>query len=344
MKKLFAIALLLGMLLTACQSGDEAQGSTKKEAASQQQKEEKKEITKDEIDLNTKPNEAGQIMILMYHNISTPEAEWVRTPENFRKDLQALYDQGYLPISLTDYVNGNITAPAGKSPYVLTFDDGRENNFNYLEDGSINPDSAVGIIMEFAEKYDDFEPRATFFVNGTGRFGPKEEVQKKFDFLVENGMEVGNHTINHPNMKTLDASGVQREIGGQKAYLEESFSKPYNINTLALPFGSRPDKSLYNYLETGSYEGKDYKNIAILNVGWDPNPSPYHTDFDPLAIHRVRASETNVDDVGIYDWIEILKNHPKRRFVSDGAANIVTVPQGLEENVKAPEGKELLVY
>ena len=78
MKKLFAIALLLGMLLTACQSGDEEQGSTKEEAASQQQKTEKKEITKEEIDLNTKPNEAGQIMILMYHNISTPDRKSTR--------------------------------------------------------------------------------------------------------------------------------------------------------------------------------------------------------------------------------------------------------------------------
>ncbi len=280
----------------------------------------------------------------MYHNIGTPEAEWVRTPENFRKDLQALYDRGYLPISLTDYVYGNIDTPVGKSPYVLTFDDGRQNNFRYLEDGSIDPDCAVGIIMEFSKKYEDFNANGSFFVNGTGRFGPKEEVQKKFDFLVENGMEVGNHTINHPNMKTLDASGVQREIGGQKNYLEESFTKPYNINTLALPFGSRPEKHLQDYLEKGTYEDKEYKNIAILNVGWDRNPSPYHTDFDPLGIHRVRASETNVDDVGIYDWMEILEKNPERRFVSDGAENIVTVPSSLKEKVAVPEGKELLAY
>lgn len=344
MKKILVIVVLVGMILYSCRQGENINLKGKENSTEMESSKEKEKINKEDIDLSVKPNEAGQIMILMYHNISTPEAEWVRTPENFRKDLQALYDAGYLPISLTDYVNGNINTPAGKSPYVLTFDDGRKNNFNYLEDGSINPDSAVGVIMEFTEKYDDFEPRASFFINGSGRFGPEEEVQKKFDFLVEQGMEVGNHTIGHPDMKTLNAEGVQKEIGGQKNYLEKSFSKPYNINTLALPFGSRPDKSLQNYLETGSYDGVEYKNIAILNVGWDPNPSPYHTDFDPLAIHRVRASETNVDDVGIYNWMEILKNNPNRRYVSDGAANIITVPSGLEENIQVPEGKEMLVY
>ena len=43
---------------------------------------------KSEIDLGLKPNEAGKIMVLMYHNIGEPEAEWVRTPANFRKDLE----------------------------------------------------------------------------------------------------------------------------------------------------------------------------------------------------------------------------------------------------------------
>ncbi|MFZ5944083.1 MAG: hypothetical protein ACOYVD_08230 [Bacillota bacterium] len=42
-----------------------------------------------EIDLQqVKPNEVGQIMVLMYHAIGEPEAEFRRTPENFRNDLQ----------------------------------------------------------------------------------------------------------------------------------------------------------------------------------------------------------------------------------------------------------------
>lgn len=301
-------------------------------------------LTKKDVDLSKNPNEAGQVMVLMYHNIKEPEAEWVRSPENFRKDLERLYEEGYRPLSLKDYVAGNITTPAGFSPVVLTFDDGRENNFKYLEDGSIDPHCAVGILLDFAKEHEDFEAKATFFINGTERFGSKEQVTKKFDFLIENGMDIGNHTMGHPIMNKLDGVGVQKEIGGQKLYLEESISSDYDINTLALPFGSRPDKSLQNLLEKGTYEGKDYKNIAILNVGWDPNPSPYSKDFNAAAIHRITASETNVDGVGIYDWMGILKSNPERRFISDGVPNVVTLPEANADTVTVPEGKEILTY
>jgi len=42
-------------------------------------------VTEKEI-LKYMPNELGQIMILMYHKIGSPESEWMRTPQNFRQD------------------------------------------------------------------------------------------------------------------------------------------------------------------------------------------------------------------------------------------------------------------
>ena len=52
------------------------------------------------------PNELGRIMILEYHLIGYPEADWRRTPENFRKDLQMLYDKEHpdFPLTATFYV------------------------------------------------------------------------------------------------------------------------------------------------------------------------------------------------------------------------------------------------
>ena len=55
-----------------------------------------------------RPNELGEIPIWMYHNIREPEAIWVRTPENFRADLQRFYDLGYRLVSLTDVVINNM--------------------------------------------------------------------------------------------------------------------------------------------------------------------------------------------------------------------------------------------
>ncbi|HEY7437429.1 MAG TPA: hypothetical protein VIE41_19975, partial [Methylomirabilota bacterium] len=40
-------------------------------------------------------NELGRVMILEYHKIDNPEGRWTRTPENFRRDLQRLWERGY---------------------------------------------------------------------------------------------------------------------------------------------------------------------------------------------------------------------------------------------------------
>lgn len=284
MKKIMIICLCLLLFMVSCSKNEEE--GTAQESVEEQPKELTLQEQKDQIDLSKKPNEFGQIMVLMYHNFGE-EDTWTRSPENFRKDLQTLYDQGYRPISLIDYVTGNITTEAGYKPIVITVDDSRENNFRYLEDGRIDPDCGVGILVNFHDEHPDFPLEATFFSNGEVPFREMGYDEKKLNQLIELGMDLGNHTVNHPDFSEYtNAKDIQFEIGSQANYLESLAPSGYKVNTLALPFGSRPDESLEVYLQKGSYENKDYENIAILNVGWDPDRSPYHTDFNPLSIRR----------------------------------------------------------
>ena len=285
------------------------------------------------IDLSVKPNEAGKVMILMYHNIGEEEKTWTRTPENFRRDLETLYEKGYRPVSLVDYVRGSFDISAGTTPFVFTFDDGNENNFRYLETDNgwkIDPDCAVGILEAFREEHEDFNPQASFFVYGSRPFRQEELIEKKLQFLVNNGYFVGNHSWGHDDYKEekyIDPQMVMKSLGKNVAYLE-TFLEAGTVNTLALPYGNRPkDESAEMALVDGSYEGTEYENVAVLNVGWDPNKSPFHKDFDPTSIHRVRASETNVDNVGLYDWLDYFDNHPSQRYISDGEIEFVTVPE-----------------
>ncbi|MCL5046884.1 MAG: hypothetical protein M1598_08910, partial [Actinobacteria bacterium] len=54
------------------------------------------------IDLaKVKPNELGEIIILEYHGIANKEERWARQYENFRKDLETLYNQGYRLLAQT---------------------------------------------------------------------------------------------------------------------------------------------------------------------------------------------------------------------------------------------------
>ena len=300
---------------------------------------------KDEIDLSLMPNETGKVMVLMYHNIGEEEQEWVRTPENFRKDLLTLYEKGYRPISLRDYVTGNIRTPEGLTPIVLTFDDGNRNNFQYLEDGTIDKDSAVGILLDFNKEYPDFNGTATFFLNDAP-FGQKGQEADKINFLLENGMDIGNHSRTHANFTKISKEELQEEIGGQAQYLEDFIKdKAYSVDTLALPFGIRPkDESLRGFLAKGIFNGIDYKNIAILNVGWNPAFSPYDTRFDFESIPRIRASEMKVDNVGIYNYIEYFDNNPEERFISDGFPEIITVPEEKADLIRTDLNKEIYLY
>lgn len=301
---------------------------------------------KDQIDLSLLPNESGKIMVLMYHNIGQEEKEWVRTPENFRKDLLTLYEKGYRPISLRDYVSGNITTPEGYTPIVLTFDDGNLNNFEYLEDNTIDKNSAVKILLDFSKEYPDFNPTASFFLNGDVPFGQRGQEAEKLNFLLENGMHVGNHTRTHANFKNISKEKLQEEIGGQANYLEEFIDdESYKIDTIALPFGSRPkDDSLTSFLREGSHNGIDYNNIAILNVGWNPGHSPYDSRFDFESIPRIRASEMKVDNVGMYNYIDYFDNNPSERFISDGFPEIITVPDEKADLITTDLDKEIYVY
>jgi len=260
---------------------------------------------KERIDLSLKPNEAGQIMVLMYHNIRSGRedlgSEQLRTSVRI---LSISMKKVIRPIRLSDYVKGHITTEAGKTPIVLTFDDANLNNFNYLEDGSIDPDSAVGILVEFNETHPDFPLHATFFSNGVNPFRQSELIQKKIDFLLANGLDIGNHSKEHMHFKDATQADLEYQLGAQVQYLQKYVPNDYAINTLALPYGSRPkDKNLEIFLQKGSYEDVSYENVAILNVGWMPALSPFHKAFNPLSIPRVRASETDVDDVRLHEFI-----------------------------------------
>lgn len=292
------------------------------------------EEIKESIDLSVKPNEVGKVMVLMYHNIGDEEKTWTRTPENFRRDLETLYNKNYRPVALTDYVQGKIDLPAGMTPFVLTFDDGNENNFRYLETENgweIDPNCAVGILEAFRLEHDDFDPQASFFVYGSRPFRQEELTAMKLQFLLDNGYEVGNHSWGHDDYteeRFNDPAAVEESLGKNVAFLE-TMIEPGSVATLALPYGHRPSKdaeAARSALIEGSYEGTEYENLAVLNVGWDPDQSPFHQDFNPYSIHRVRASETNVDNVGLYDWIANFDKHPSQRYISDGVADVITVP------------------
>jgi peptidoglycan/xylan/chitin deacetylase (PgdA/CDA1 family) len=355
-KNCFLIFILMLTLATVACSTDkltsEETPSYNYEEETQKTLEEKEPVDpKELIDLSLNPNEAGEVMIIMYHNIGEEEAEWQRTPENFKKDLKVLYDKGYRPVTLKDYVTNNMDIEAGYTPVVLTFDDGNENNFRIIKNDKgeniIDPKSAIGLLEDFSKEYPDFKSTATFFIFGTNPFRQEEYIDYKLNYLIEKGYDIGNHTIDHRSMKKMDTpKDIQEAIGKQVEVINRILPQ-YEIDTYALCYGERPkNKDLETYLQKGKYNDTIYENIAILNVGWNPAPSPISKKFNPLSLPRIRGSQMKVDNVGLYNWLEYFDKNPERKYISDGNKNIVTIPSGLEDSIEEDKlnGKELYIY
>lgn len=298
-----------------------------------------------------KVNELGSIPIMMYHGIvNTPSSEtkytggnvdkdgYNRTAEAFRGDLEFYYNSGYRMIRLNDYVNGNIDVELGKSPIILTFDDGNENNFKVLgeENGEliIDPNCAVGILEEFKKKYPDFNVTATFFVNG-GLFNQDGYNEKILKYLVDNGYDVGNHTISHVDFTKVDFNKSVEEVGGVYKLLDGIIPDKY-VKIVALPFGSPYKNSHSNYpaIMEGDYNGYKYKTISTLRVGWEADVSCFDVEFTPAFLKRIRAYDNGGKDFDIEMNFKLLES---KRYISDGDANTIVVKSGDEVRVNAGE-------
>ncbi len=353
MKKIIATIALSMLLFTGCNNLSIEKELPQDDSNNNASTEEPAQIVQEKAQLSTlelsdlKIDESGEVMVLMYHNIGNEAATWTRTPQNLRKDLETLYDRDFRAISLENYSVGSIDTPAGFTPVVITFDDGNENNFRYIENNGkkiIDPECAVGVLEDFKKSHPNFNTTVTFFLNSSV-FGNSEDAKEKLEFLIKNGYSVGNHTQNHLNLKTSDSTAIQKDIASLKK-MHEAIYPNMDINTLALPFGAKPPEDLYSLTYEGSFEDTSYDNIAVLLVGWDPYLSPYNKDFDFSKIHRVRASETNVDGVGLYDWLSAYEKGTKNRYISDGDPLTIAIPSSKSELIDSGKfnDKNLIKY
>ncbi len=285
-------------------------------------------ITTEEL-LTYQPNELGGVVVIMYHNLVDDEAKegyYARTPENLKKDLTRLWQEGYVPVSIEDYVNGTIDIPIGKSPVVFTFDDGYQNNFQYLADGTLDPDCVIGVFEAFYKEHPDFVPKVTFYLNKSF-FGDDEFTQKKIDFFnSQTNYTLGNHTIDHSNLRSLSKDDVARVIIEEAQILEDATGqKSFHF---AVPFGEKP-KQYFDWIAEEGWLG-EYEMLSSLNVGWNPAPSPYDRNFERYSINRITCGE---DDFELFYWLDILRDNPERRYISDGNPTLVTVPAALAEDL-----------
>jgi peptidoglycan/xylan/chitin deacetylase (PgdA/CDA1 family) len=283
-----------------------------------------------------KPNELGQIPILMYHHIGPDSGQFVRTPEQFRGDLQWLYEHDFQVVNLEDVLANEIDIPAGKRPVVLTFDDSPASQFDLtpLDNGhvAITPDCAVGIMEAFFTAHPDFGRGGHFAVLPWKLFNwhltddrtdQSAYGEMKLRWLLDNGYELGNHTLEHTNLATLTDAEIKYQLAEATDYVR-SIVPDSPMDIVTLPYGMYPHGGDDTLLRGFEYEGRYYRFVAALLVGANPAHSPNSTGFSPFALARIQANDEQLGQ-----WFEEFETQPGILYVSDGDPTAVTVPLDL---------------
>jgi hypothetical protein len=289
----------------------------------------------------TKPNELGKVLILEYHLIEPGSGQWVRTAQDFRRDLDLLYRSGYRSVALSDYVQGKIDIPAGTHPVILTFDDSSPGQFRYIvQNGKkkIDPDCAVGMLMDFKKHHPDFRMHATFFVLPGAKephklFGQPEFETEKLKELAALGFEIGNHTLWHANLKKYNDTVVRKQLALAVQAIQAAVPG-YKVHMLALPFGAYPKD--ISILISGSFNDISYRNDAILKVSGGPAPSPFSIHCDFLHLPRIQVTGKDLQII-----ISYFDKHPAELFTSDGKADTVKFPAGMKSEFQPSRFKGL---
>jgi len=278
----------------------------------------------------------------------------MRTPEQFRADLQWLYDNNFHMVSLHDVLDFTIDIPVGKRAVALTFDDSPVSQFRLvpLADGNlaVDPECAIGIMEAFFASHPDFGRGGHFAVlpfqmfNWPGEYDQDAYAEMKLRWLLDHGYELGNHTYEHVNMVELDNDAIMYQLAEANIAIH-AWVPDAEIRVITLPYGMFPPGGDDTLFRGFTYEGEQYQWDSSLLIGANPAVSPISTEYDPYAIARIQAY-----DEELARWQEVIADNPGILFVSDGNPDTVTVPNDLHPwlvetlNEPAIGDRELIRY
>jgi peptidoglycan/xylan/chitin deacetylase (PgdA/CDA1 family) len=174
------------------------------------------------------PAKSVRVPILMYHRVarrndSLPGITRRLTvdPADFQRQMTWLVAHGFRSIThreLFEALFGHRTLPA--RPVLITFDDGYRN-----------------VLTDAAPILDRLGIRATAFVI-TGRISNGDSsflTWRQLRALEGLGIEIGSHTVSHPDLRTLGDRALSAELINSRRRLERALEHP--VQWLAYPYG-----------------------------------------------------------------------------------------------------------
>ncbi len=189
------------------------------------------------------------IPILMYHAVEAPPAGtalpelWVPAA-SFAAEMDALRRAGYHAITMadaTDYWEGRRRVP--RKPIVLTFDDGFRSQV----------ERAAPVLRRLGWRGVLYLEVAALHTPGSGI--SETDVRK----LLDDGWELGAHTMTHPDLTTVDAGQLREEVAGSRAWLRRHFHRP--VDAFCYPAGKHDDAV------AAAVEAAGYRSATTVDAG-----------------------------------------------------------------------------
>jgi peptidoglycan/xylan/chitin deacetylase (PgdA/CDA1 family) len=249
----------------------------------------------------------GVFPILEYHKFSPQEADFDRSYDNFRSDLEKLYQIGCRPATISEIIENRMGIPEGTTPVALTFDDSSECQFRMDSAGNIDPNCAIGIMMDFAKDHPDFPPKGTFYAlpqtsyQRNGGFGDEKWLETKFQILQALGSEIGVHAISHQKLSRLSDEMVRTELALSVEWLRSYGIEP---KTVCSPYGQVP-KNPY-LLKSFFWKGKHYQfNSHVITQGRAANSPESNNPESPYFLPRLKGGINY--PLAIDEWIDLVE-------------------------------------
>jgi peptidoglycan/xylan/chitin deacetylase (PgdA/CDA1 family) len=188
-----------------------------------------------------------RLPILMFHYIEDPAQAKDRigkelsvSPAHLAQDLDWMASHGYRSVGFAQVQSGMLPL----KPVMLTFDDGYE-------------DAYVNALPALQSR----GMTGTFYII-TGKVGlPGYMTWDQIRIMQRDGMEIGAHTVHHPDLSRLTPEKQKEEIGGSMDALEKELAMP--VLSIAYPSGKYDKDSLREAAREGiPYGVTTHRGIA----------------------------------------------------------------------------------
>nr|WP_275980430.1 polysaccharide deacetylase family protein [Halalkalibacter alkaliphilus] len=174
------------------------------------------------VEAAPKKSTSVEIPVLLYHVVKPdpdPTNPWQLSLEEFEKHMAYLKENGYRTLTIKQYFNIlDKKAAMPKKAVLLTFDDNSDDFYPYV----------YPVLQKYGMKATQFT--VSDWVDGSWNMTSNEILT-----VMEEGIDIQNHTVTHPFLTSLSKAEQYSEINDATTALKELTGKTTNV--FAYPYG-----------------------------------------------------------------------------------------------------------